>query len=129
VIHELREYTATPGSAAALHRRFADHTFTLFARHGIEMVDFWSDRAEPDRIVYLVRFPDEDARARAWRAFGQDPEWLEVKAASEAHGPLVATMTSRVLDRVPYWEPVPEAAAVLPTEAPASAGTEPAEAR
>jgi hypothetical protein len=105
VIHELREYTATAGSAAALHRRFADHTFSLFARHGIEVVDFWSDRAEPDRIVYVVRFPDEEARARAWTAFGQDPEWLEVKAASEVDGPLVAAMTSRVLERVSYWAP------------------------
>lgn len=103
MIYELREYVATPGSAEKLHARFADHTFGLFARHGIEVAGFWTDADDDARIVYLLRFADEEAKKQAWAGFQGDPEWKQVKADSEAAGPIVAEMTSRLLVTAPYW--------------------------
>ncbi|TDC46172.1 NIPSNAP family protein [Actinomadura sp. KC345] len=103
MIYELREYTAAPGGAEALHARFADHTLALFERLGMEVAGFWSDLDDPGRILYLLRFPDEEARRAAWAAFQADPEWRRVKAESEAGGAIVETMTSRRLGTAPYW--------------------------
>jgi hypothetical protein len=97
MIYELREYVAAPGAADRLHRRFADATLPLFARHGLELAGFWQDRDEPGRIVYLLRFGDEEQRARAWAGFQADEDWRRVKRESEADGPLVAEQLSRVL--------------------------------
>ncbi|HEX6444126.1 MAG TPA: NIPSNAP family protein [Streptosporangiales bacterium] len=102
MIYELREYVAADGMADRLHARFADHTFGLFAEHGLELAGFWTDAADQARIVYLLRFPDETARREAWAGFQNDPKWKQVKAESEADGPIVAEMTSRILTTPPY---------------------------
>lgn len=103
MLHELREYLAAPGRSAALHSRFADHTLPLFAKHGLDVAGYWTDAEDDGRIVYLLRFPDADARSAAWAAFQTDPEWQRVKARSEADGPIVAEMHSTTLAGVPYW--------------------------
>ena len=103
MIYELREYVAVPGAVGALHARFADHTFGLFARHGLDVIGYWADRDDADRIVYLLSFTDAAAQRAAWEAFLADPEWQRVKADSEADGKIVAEMHSRTLDRTPYW--------------------------
>jgi hypothetical protein len=103
VIFELREYVAAPGAAQRLHDRFATHTLGLFSRHGLEVVGYWTDREDESRIIYLLRFADEAARTAAWDAFQKDPEWKRVRAASEADGPIVAEMHSRVLASPDYW--------------------------
>ncbi|MCW2943427.1 MAG: family containing protein [Actinoallomurus sp.] len=103
MIYELREYVAVPGQAAAVHARFADQTLGLFARHGIDVVGFWSDQEDSDRIVYLLSFADTAAQRSAWAGFQNDPDWQRVKAESEADGKIVAEIHSRTLDRTPYW--------------------------
>jgi hypothetical protein len=103
MIYELREYIAAAGAADALHRRFAESTLELFGRHGLELVGFWHDEADPGRILYLLRFADEDARKRAWAAFQADEDWQRVKHESEADGRLVAKQSSRVLVSPSYW--------------------------
>jgi hypothetical protein len=45
----------------------------------------------------MTRFADEDARKKAWAAFGADPEWLAVKSASETDGALLKSQTISVL--------------------------------
>jgi hypothetical protein len=97
MIYELREYVAAPGAAERLHRRFADATLDLLARHGLRPLGFWQDREDPGRINYLLRFADEDERASAWAAFQDDEDWQRVKRESEADGPVVAEQISRVL--------------------------------
>lgn len=103
MIHELREYVAHPGAAQRLHDRFRDVTLPLFRRHGLEVVGFGVDRDDPSRIQYLLRFDDSDAQRRAWSDFQNDPQWIRAKQASEAAGPIVASMCSRTLDSVSYW--------------------------
>ena len=103
MLFELREYIAEPGRAADLHARFADHTMALFAKHGMAVTGFWTDAKDDGRIIYLLRFADEDAKEAAWAAFKADPEWQRVKAASEENGPIVAKILSTTLAAVPYW--------------------------
>jgi hypothetical protein len=103
LIYELREYVAHENAEQQVHARFRDATLPLFAKHGLEVVGFWTDQNDPTRILYLLRFEDEAAQARAWDGFQQDPAWKEAKNASEANGPIVASMTSRNLQSVPYW--------------------------
>lgn len=105
MIYELREYVAVPGKREQVLARFADHTMALFAKHGMEVVSFWVDRGDADRLVYILRFPDDQTMAAAWEAFRSDPAWQAAKAASEAKGPIVAEVISRVLLAAPF---VPE---------------------
>lgn len=98
---ELRTYHAMPGKLAALHQRFRDHTFGLFARHGLELVAFLSATDEPERentVVYLLAFPDREQAAQSWKAFQTDPDWVAAKSASEVDGPLVDHIDSIYLD-------------------------------
>lgn len=109
MIFELREYTAADGAHHRLADRFEQHTFSLFERHGVRLIDFWVDRDDPRRIVYLAGFDDEQQRTAAWAAFAADPQWQRVKAESERAGPIVAEMRSTVLQR-PAFAPTPGAA-------------------
>lgn len=103
MIYELREYVALPGRAEALHARFAQHTLGLFARHGMEVVGFWTEHDDTGHLVYLLSFADAEAQGSAWAAFLADPEWRQVKEDTEADGKIVAEINSRTLDRTPYW--------------------------
>ena len=100
-VFELRTYYAMPGKLAALHRRFQNHTFALFAKHGLELVAFLAATDEPDKtntLVYLLTFPDRESATRSWRAFQTDPDWIAAKAASEIDGPLVDHLDSIYLE-------------------------------
>lgn len=105
MIYELREYVAHGHALEKVHERFATTTLALFERHGLDVAGFWTDRADPARILYLLRFPDAAAKDAAWARFQSDEEWQQAKASSEADGPIVAEMTSRTLEPVSYWPP------------------------
>jgi len=98
LIYEIRVYEAAEGRADAMRRRFCDNVATkFFPRHGIELVGVFTAPAEDGRLTYMTRFADEDARKKAWAAFGADPEWAALKAASETEGPLVKSQVISVL--------------------------------
>jgi hypothetical protein len=109
-VYELRIYYPAPGKAAALNERFRRHTLTLFARHGMTNVAYWNEtptEASPDgRVVYVLAYPDRAAREASWKAFGSDPEWRRVAAASEAGGKLVARIDSVFMTAADYSPPI-----------------------
>src|SRR4029078_13534505 len=41
-VYELRTYTAAEGRLPNLQARFRDHTLTIFGRHGIKSVGYWT---------------------------------------------------------------------------------------
>lgn len=91
-VFELRIYTATPGNLENLHARFRDHTTRIFGKHGMKVVGYWSPTTEEDRdskIIYILEHASQAAADASWRAFGQDPEWQEVAAASNANGQIL----------------------------------------
>jgi hypothetical protein len=104
-VFELRTYKTHPGKLAALHARFRDHTCKLFAKHGIELVGFWTpaegDEAA-DTLVYIVAFPSVEAQKQSWQAFQADPEWKQAKADSEKDGPIVSKVETKNLTATDY---------------------------
>jgi hypothetical protein len=104
-VFELRTYTTPPGRLPALERRFREHTLGLFARHGMTNVGYWTpqDSARAGTtLVYLLAHQSREAAARSWRAFGEDPEWRRVRAASEADGRVVERVESVFLTPTDY---------------------------
>lgn len=100
-VFELRTYTTPPGQLPALERRFREHTMTIFARHGMTNVGYWTPQDSTRRentLVYLLAHESRDAARESWAAFGRDPEWKQVQAASEANGPIVSKVESVFLD-------------------------------
>lgn len=93
-VYELRIYTCEPGKLTALNERFRNHTLRLFARHGMVNLGYWIPTDEPQSettLVYLLQHASEDAAAKSWAAFRNDPEWQAVaKASQEAHGKILA---------------------------------------
>lgn len=104
-VFELRTYTTAPGRLPALNRRFREHTLGLFARHGMTNVVYGTPRDSaraPNTLIYLLAHPSRAAAAASWAAFGADPEWRRVQAASEADGRIVERVASVFLEPTDY---------------------------
>lgn len=108
-VFELRVYHAAEGKLPALLARFRDHTVGLFTKHGTTNVAYWTPTDEPlagKTLVYILKFPSRDAATKSWKAFQDDPEWLKVKAESEANGKLVDKVDSTFLELTDFSEKI-----------------------
>jgi hypothetical protein len=113
-VYELRIYHCNPGKLEALHARFRDHTTKLFEKHGMTNVGYWvpldADKGRDDTLVYLLSHKNRDTAKASWAAFGGDPDWRAVKAASEKDGtPLVKKVDVVFLDPTDYSPDTPTA--------------------
>lgn len=100
---ELRTYHAAEGKLDALHARFIDHAIDLFQKHGVEQIAYWTPLENESRtLVFLLAYPDRDARETSWKAFLADPAWQAAKAESEKDGPLVTKVESLFLHLTDY---------------------------
>ena len=97
MIYEIRNYEAVDGKADAMKARFKHEVVKRFSNHGIELLGVFESPSDTSRLTYLTRFGSEAERAKAWAAFGADPEWLVVKAATEVNGPLFKNQNVSVL--------------------------------
>jgi NIPSNAP len=100
VVFELRVYHTFEGKLDGLLARFRDHTITIFKRHGMESVAYWTPTDDPLRgktLVYMLKHPSREAATANWAAFHDDPEWKQVSAASEVNGKLVERVESTFL--------------------------------
>jgi NIPSNAP protein len=91
-VYELRLYHVHEGKMDALKARFGDHTDSIFKRHNMKSVGYWSPEDAPasqNLFVYILEHPSRQEAEKDWAAFQADPEWKKVKAESEANGPLV----------------------------------------
>ena len=108
MLYELRIYEAMPGKLGALNDRFANHTCALFAKHGIDVLAFWTDEiGTSNRLTYVNVFPDTAIRETRVAAFGADPEWQRVKAETEVGGPLVDVIHNTFM-RLTRYSPEPK---------------------
>ena len=99
-VFELRVYHTFEGKLVDLMARFRDHTMTIFKRHGMESVAYWTPTEGPlvdKTLFYILRHPGREAARANWAAFMADPEWKQVSAASEANGKLVEHVDSTFL--------------------------------
>jgi hypothetical protein len=102
---EMRTYTAAEGKIDALHKRFREHTNAFFAKHGMSIIGFWTptegDTAK-NTLVYILAYPDKEARDKSWQAFQADPDWIKAKAGTEVDGKLVDKVVSVFLSPTDY---------------------------
>jgi NIPSNAP len=97
-LYEMRTYWPAKGKMNDMLARFRNHTTKLFTKHGMTNVGYWVPQRNPDSVlVYVLAYPNREARDAAWKAFGADPEWQKVKAASEANGKIVEKVEQRFL--------------------------------
>jgi len=99
VIHELRVYRCVPGKLPDLLKRFDTVTLKLWERHAIRPVGFWTTvigESNQD-LHYLLEWQNLAERERVWAGFMADAEWLKARAESEKSGPIVANITSSIL--------------------------------
>ncbi|MDX2043375.1 MAG: NIPSNAP family protein [Acidobacteriota bacterium] len=104
--YEIRTYIAAPGKLEELHKRFRDHTIKLFKKHGMEVVGFWGptdkEKGSENTLVYVMAYPNREARDKAWRAFAADPEWQKARTESEKNGRLAEKVESVILGATDY---------------------------
>jgi hypothetical protein len=105
-VFELRTYTTNPGKLDDLHKRFREHTCTLFKKHGMELIGFWTpqdeDKGKGSKLIYILAFPSREAAKKAWKDFGDDPEWKKVYEESHKNGVLVGKVESVYMDPTDY---------------------------
>jgi hypothetical protein len=94
---ELRTYTAAPGRLANLNARFRDHTLRLFEKHGMTSIGYWTPApGQPganETLVYVLAHRSREAAAESFKAFREDPAWIQARKESEekAGGSLTVT--------------------------------------
>lgn len=102
-LYEMRIYYAAEGKLDRLHARFRDHTVKLFEKHGITNVGYWTPLDNPDRaLIYILAYPDREAREQSWKNFMADPEWQQAHRASEVDGKLVSKAISKFMQTTDY---------------------------
>ena len=96
-VFEIRTYTTADGKLQDLHRRFREHTMKLFERHGMVNIAYWTPqdpKLASNTLIYVLAHNSRQAAADSWAAFSKDPEWQQVRAASEANGRIVIKVES-----------------------------------
>jgi hypothetical protein len=99
MLHELRIYRCVPGRMPALLKRFETVTLGIWARHGIRQAGFWTTAIGESNqdLTYMLAWESLAEREAKWTAFQADPEWIAKRAESEKDGPIVATLSSAIL--------------------------------
>jgi hypothetical protein len=99
MIYELRVYDCLPNRMPALLKRFADHTLSLWDKHGIRQAGFFTTLVgeNSNRLTYLLAWESLAERETKWAAFVSDPAWLKVRDNSESDGPILANISSQFL--------------------------------
>jgi hypothetical protein len=106
MIHQLRIYEIFEDTKVAFHARFRDHAARIMRRYDFDIVAMWEAKAEGrTEFVYLLRWPDEQAKSTAWAAFMADQEWDEVKRATRGQRPMVGKIEDRPLVLTEYSPP------------------------
>ncbi len=89
-VWELRIYHCTPNNLEHLLTRFRDFTVRRFERYGMTNKIYWTptdaDQGADNMLYYFLTHPSEAAAKAAFDRFRKDPEWMDVRKASEVKG-------------------------------------------
>jgi hypothetical protein len=99
MIHELRVFHCVPGRLPALLRRFETYTLSLFEKHGIKQLGFWTVEigGSNNDLFLILQWESLAEREQKFGAFLKDPEWLEAKRKSEEDGRIETSITNTIL--------------------------------
>jgi hypothetical protein len=106
---ELRVYTAQPGKRDALAARFANHTASIYARHGITNVGYWiPQQGDPElgisaenTFIYMRGYPSKEERDKRLTAAHDDPEFKQVVTKQEQNPETKLIVKSHNIDMLP----------------------------
>jgi len=104
-VYELRLYHVNQGKMDELKARFGNHTDSIFRRHNMKSIGYWSPEDAPSSqnlFIYILEHPSRQEAEKNWAAFQADPEWKKVKAESEARGALVDHIDRYFMDPTSY---------------------------
>lgn len=102
-VYEMRIYYATPGKLDDLNKRFRDHTLSLFEKHGIENIGYWTPVDNTNNaLIYVIAHASRDVAKKSWAAFLADPDWKAAQKASEANGKLISKIESYFMQATDY---------------------------
>ncbi|GGA62394.1 NIPSNAP family containing protein [Edaphobacter acidisoli] len=99
-VYELRIYHTYEGKLEPLLKRFREHETKIFERLGMHGVAFWTPTDDPLKgrtLVYMLRHRSRAAATENWARFSKDPEWIKLKAETEANGAFVEKHESTFL--------------------------------
>jgi hypothetical protein len=96
---ELRRYTLHPGALEAMKERFRTLSLAVFEDVGITLEDAWIGCGDSETFLFLVSFPNLEARERAWERYHADERYL---AARESQSQIIQDIEVTLLDR---WAP------------------------
>ena len=99
MIYELRVYQAVPGRMPKLLARFSDHVISIWQKHGIRPLGFWTTLIgeSSSHLTYILEWESLADREVKWTAFQKDPEWHKARDESERDGPIVAAIANQIL--------------------------------
>jgi hypothetical protein len=99
MLHELRIYRCLPGRLPALLKRFETVTLPIWQRHGIRQAGFWTTIIGESNLDlhYLLAWESLAERQEKWTAFQTDPEWIAKRDETERDGPIVANVSTAIL--------------------------------
>jgi hypothetical protein len=113
--YEMRIYYAAPGKLDALNTRFREHTCKLFEKHGMVNIGYWLPMTNTDnKLVYLLAYPNRDAREKSWKEFMADPDWQSAAKESEKDGKLVLKAESVFLSTTDFSPAIKPSSAAQP---------------
>lgn len=103
MLYEMRIYKTVPGRLPAINDRFANHTIGFFNQHDIGILGFWTDEiGASNQLTYILTFDSMADREAKWSAFQANPGWHQVRAQTEASGPIVAQVLNTFMRTTPY---------------------------
>jgi hypothetical protein len=91
-VYELRIYHTNPGKLEPLLKRFREKETAIFVRMGMHPVGYWTPDDDPlkgNALIYILRHKSRAAATESWAKFSKDPEWVKLKAETEANGAFV----------------------------------------
>lgn len=102
MLYELRTYYTPEGKLDALNARFRNHTMTLFEKHGMKNIMYWTPVDKPNTLIYVIAHKDKAAADASWKAFREDPEWQKVAEETQRDGKLVEKVDSVYMTPTDY---------------------------
>jgi hypothetical protein len=99
MIYELRVYRVLPGRMPNMLARFRDHTVSIWEKHGIRPIGFWTTHVgeSSNDLTYIIPWESLADREAKWTRFLADPAWHRARDESERDGPIVANIRNEML--------------------------------
>lgn len=108
-LYEMRIYHSPEGKLENLIQRFENHTVALFEKHGMQNLGYWVPMDNSANIlIYVLSYPDMEARKKSWSAFGGDPDWQKAAKESEVDGKIVSKVESYFMDATDFSPEIKE---------------------